>query len=68
MDASLVYVLRQDGTLWRERGTAADSDPVDNYVAAFQALDATTVYVLHQDGTLWREQGNSSSRVLIGRR
>jgi hypothetical protein len=55
--ASIVYVLRNDGTLWQETGSAASELQIDATVKDYQALDARITYVLGTDGNLWRETG-----------
>jgi hypothetical protein len=61
VDAEIVYVLDNDGRLWREAGGRDHAVLVDRGVlpgigrAAFQA-DATHVYLLGRDHKLWVEK------------
>jgi hypothetical protein len=59
---NIVYVRGTNGRLWREFGTMSNRKPVDNQVAAFQAVDANLVFVLSTDGKLWRETGDANNR------
>jgi hypothetical protein len=61
IDAQLVYVLGNDGRLWRETGGRDQAVLVDRDVlvgagkAAFQAPDPAHVYLLGSDHKLWAE-------------
>jgi hypothetical protein len=61
-----VYVLGTDKRLSRLHADGKTRDPVDDNVAAFQAVDASIVFVLGTDGALWRETGDMHNRVKIG--
>jgi hypothetical protein len=62
--SNAVYVLAEDGTLWRELGTEK-TEQVDSSVAGFQAIDMHLVFVLGKDGRLWRELGTREQAVLV---
>jgi hypothetical protein len=59
---AVIYVRGANGRLWREFGTFAHRMPVDDQVAAFQAIDANVVFVQSADGKLWRETGDMHNR------
>jgi hypothetical protein len=61
VDMNLVYVLGQDGRLWkvlgnRDQAVLVDSDAkVSLGQAAFQILDAQHVFIIDEDHKLWAE-------------
>jgi hypothetical protein len=61
-----IYVLGLDKRLSRLHADGKIREPVDETVAAFQAVDASTIFVLGSDGALWRETGDFHHRVKVG--
>jgi hypothetical protein len=56
-----IFVLRQDGTLWIERGTGVANAPstylMGNNITEFRATDDRNILVLRSDGQLRYERG-----------
>jgi hypothetical protein len=62
---SVVYVLRNDGALWREAGSPTTRTSVAAGVHDYQPIDGNVVYVLGTDGSLWREAASPPGRTLV---
>jgi hypothetical protein len=60
-----VYVLKTDGTIWRELNDPQDRRQVDAHIAHFQAVNEGLIFVLDDRGRLWRERPKTAERDKI---
>ena len=59
-----LFVLDDNGVMWRANADGSSRLPVDQTVADFQIL-ASEVYARHADGSLWREGADGSNRARV---